>query len=239
VIIEPQRVGAHGEDVLGLVLGHAQDRPAHPAVRDDNESLSYAELYERVAATAAGLSSLGVNAGDRIALYLDNSAVFVTTALACLWVGAPFVPLSVADPPSRVATILQDCDPALVVARDGAEGPSSVPPWAGPAGALRTVTPGALLGAAGRAPQRHVDFDQDAYFIYTSGTTGFPKGVRVQQRAFRLAVVNAAERQGLGPATRVLCVSPRSISTAPTVSFSLPWWPAAASSYPPATSFFS
>ena len=88
---------------LDLMLRHAADRPDALALKDEKGSCSYAELVERVAATAAGLVSLGVEPADRVALWLPNSADFLVTALGCLWLGAPFVPLSMDDPPARLA----------------------------------------------------------------------------------------------------------------------------------------
>jgi acyl-coenzyme A synthetase/AMP-(fatty) acid ligase len=72
---------------------------------------------------------------------------------------------------------------------------------------MRRVGTDRVLGIATQAPQRSLDNERDVYFIYTSGTTGFPKGVRVQEGAFRHAVVNAAEVLGLDDTTRALCVS--------------------------------
>ena len=98
-------------DLLGLVLRHAHDRPLQLALKDDNESFNYAQLAERVASVAAGLAALGVAPGDRVALHLGNSAAFVTSALGCLWAGAPFVPLPLDSPAARLAGLIEDCGP--------------------------------------------------------------------------------------------------------------------------------
>ncbi|MGO8824975.1 MAG: AMP-binding protein, partial [Acidimicrobiales bacterium] len=105
------------------MLRHAADRPDALALKDEKGSCSYAELVERVAATAAGLVSLGVEPADRVALWLPNSADFLVTALGCLWLGAPFVPLSMDDPPARLARAIQDCDPTVIVVSTGDEHP--------------------------------------------------------------------------------------------------------------------
>lgn len=190
--------------VLALVLGHAARNPGSPAVKDDEESLTYGELSERVAAMAAGLSSVGVGPGDRVALYLPNSAAFVIVALACLWVGAPFVPLSVEDPPDRVTRVLADCDPTLVVEPDPRH-------WPGVSAPLRQVdravdVPG-ILATSGPVPPVAEGPERDAYLIYTSGTTGRPKGVRTPERALRTAALSNARAIGLDESTRALCPS--------------------------------
>ena len=74
-------------DLLGLVLAHAELRPDSPALQDDHGRFTYGELARHVANLASGLSALGVGAGDRVGLYLPNSADFVSLALSCLWLG--------------------------------------------------------------------------------------------------------------------------------------------------------
>ena len=144
--------------------------------------------------------------GDRVALHLPNSVDFVVAALACLWIGAIFVPLAVTDPAARLDVILGDCAPAVVVTSDE-EGDGDATPartaghrWV-PISALRAPRaepPGTATGST----------DRVAYAIYTSGTTGTPKGVLIGNRAFAAAVAATADALGLSADTRTLCVSP-------------------------------
>jgi D-alanine--poly(phosphoribitol) ligase subunit 1 len=187
-------------DVLERVLRNAEAAPGDLAVRDDHEEFSYGELAERAAATASGLAGLGVAPGDRVAIDMGNSAGFVTTALGCLWLGAPFVPLSPRDPPGRIARIVADCQPTVIVSSPAGAGAREFV-------TLPTVGVEDLLNQAGPVPARSVDAERDAYLIYTSGTTGAPKGVRIPERAFGWAVANAAMLFGLDRSTRALCVS--------------------------------
>lgn len=189
-------------DPLALtLLRHVVDRPDALAAKDDSEGLTYAQLYERVAALASGLSSLGVSPGDRVAVRLPNSVQFLSVAMACLWLGVPFVPISVDDPARRVQQILIDSEPALFVTLDGDEVILAVPGWV-------RVSPDEILRRGGPVPKRAQDPDRDAYMIYTSGTTGSPKGVRIPVRSFGWAISATAEGLGLDPSTRSLCVSP-------------------------------
>ena len=114
--------GIAGEDVLGLVLRHAQERPEAPALRDDYESFTYKQLEARVKELAAGLHAAGTRPGDRVALNLGNSAAWVTTALACWWLGAIWVPLAAGDPPARAGRMVDDCGAKLIVG--GRQGPT-------------------------------------------------------------------------------------------------------------------
>ena len=187
-------------DLLGLVLRHAAHRPASLALRDDEGSFTYQQLAEHVARSASGLSALGVDAGDRVALFLPNSAEFVVLALACLWLGAAWVPLQPNSPPLRVAAVIEDCGPALVVAR---EEPGLALRGLG----RRRATPGEVAAAASAPAARAQDDERDAYLIYTSGTTGLPKGVRASQRAVCWETCRTAETLGLDETARGLAVS--------------------------------
>src|ERR1700722_19152536 len=105
-------------DVLHGIVTQARTGPDHPAVKDLETELSYAELCDAAARLSSGLASHGVTEGDRVGLLLPNSVDFVVAALASLWIGAIFVPLSVGDPEARLTSIVADCAPAIVIRAD-------------------------------------------------------------------------------------------------------------------------
>jgi amino acid adenylation domain-containing protein len=189
--------------VLHDIIDRALADPNHPAASDLDRELSYAQLIDEVARLGAGLSARGVTEGDRVALLIPNSVDFIVAALASLWVGAVFVPLAVTDPPSRLATIVANCAPALVVTsvRDDDLLSASL------GDAL--LVPMDLLREERRVPVIETDVaTRVAYVIYTSGTTGTPKGVQIGNTAFAAAVRSTTSALGLSRATRTLCVSP-------------------------------
>jgi len=188
--------------VLHDIIDRALADPNHPAAKDLDRQLSYAEMIDEVARLGAGLRSRGVTEGDRVALFIPNSVDFIVAALASLWVGALFVPLAVTDPQSRVAMVVADCAPALVVTSAQVDHllPASLDALRVPIDLLREDERAPVIetGGASRA----------AYMIYTSGTTGTPKGVQIGNSAFAAAVRSTASALGLSRATRTLCVSP-------------------------------
>ena len=191
-------------DVHDAISDHAGRTPDRPAVRDLDRRLSYAELAHEVDDLAAGLVAAGVSAGDRVALRLPNSVDFVVSALACLRIGAIFVPLAPSDPVARVDAIIADCTPMLVMTREDGDGERverrGATPW---------VRYHELLGPDGgsrRLPDPSAE--RSAYAIYTSGTTGAPKGVLIGHDAFARAVHSTVDALGLDHRTRTLCVSP-------------------------------
>jgi D-alanine--poly(phosphoribitol) ligase subunit 1 len=194
-------------DVLHQMVEHARTGPDLPAVKDLGTDLSYAQLCEAAARLGDGLQAHGVKEGHRVALLLPNSVDFVVAALASLWIGAIFVPLSVADPEARLASIVADCTPTLVIR-------SEEPPQGGHAPNPESLG-GSPVFPISALRDDAVDLQEPvpvsprvAYAIYTSGTTGAPKGVLIGSTAFGAAVEATSRALGLDRATRTLCVSP-------------------------------
>jgi amino acid adenylation domain-containing protein len=189
-------------DVLDLIAARAEAAPLHPAAKDLERDLSYTELIADIRRIAAGLERLGVKRHARVALHLPNSVDFLVAALACNWIGAIFVPLAATDPPARLKTIIDDCDPSLVIVDDEAA------QVAEHLSGRLTATMSSLRAEGGNPPTHSTLAGDDAYIIYTSGTTGSPKGVLVGAAAFCQAVRETARALELGQQTRALCVSP-------------------------------
>lgn len=148
---------------------------------------TYAEFHELVARARAGLASLGVKPGDRVAMIADNCVEWAVAAYATYGLGATYVPMYRAQLPKERAFILQDCGATVAIIADRAIR-DQLPP-------LRHIIEldapptdpnsfAALLerGAAAPTPPRSIDPESIAGFIYTSGTTGAPKGVMQSHR---------------------------------------------------------
>jgi len=195
----PRSSGGDPPDVLSVILGHAERQPARICVADLARELSYGDLAGEAGRAAGGLEALGAGHGARVALVMGNSVDFVVAALACMWVGAAFIPIAVSDPPERRASILSDCDPVLVVRTSGSPDTAARVP----------VVDLCELGVkAGAPPAPATDPGCIAYCIYTSGTTGSPKGVMISRSAFATAVAAIGRSQRNDHSSRALCVSP-------------------------------
>ena len=189
-------------DVLGGIVLQARQWPQSPAVKDLTRELSYQDLSDEVERVAIGFARRGVHKGDRVAIHLPNSVDFVVSALAGLWLGALFVPLSISDPDARLSAMLEDCAPALIVVPDGRRDDLDS------LNRYQCLTVAQVAGGGANPGLAPTPADGDAYSIYTSGTTGTPKGVVVANAAFQAAVVNTVGALGLDHHTRSLCVSP-------------------------------
>jgi D-alanine--poly(phosphoribitol) ligase subunit 1 len=195
-------------DVLTAIVGHTRTGPDRPAVKDLDRDLTYGALHDEVTRVAAGLRSRGVREGDRVALLLPNSVDFVVVALACLTLGAIFVPLAVSDPPSRLGVIIGNCAPTVVVTSSDGDGDVAQPARTTSSERSLEVTISELSREVGSLPESGPPGTAGAYIIYTSGTTGTPNGVLIGRAAFAAAVGATADALGLDRTTRTLCVSP-------------------------------
>ncbi len=185
-------------DVLGMILRHASNRhQTMQAAEDDRISITFAELGSAVARIAGGLRACGIGQDARVGLAIPNSVDFLTASLACMWLGAVFVPLDVNEPWQRADTIIEDCAPSLVLTTDDDYRHATM-----------TLARLELPSASGEINEPLIDIPTaPAYIIYTSGTTGKPKGVVISRSAFASSVISAMDALNLDENTRGLCVS--------------------------------
>src|SRR6201996_7562909 len=160
--------------------------------------LSYAELWDRVRRTAAGLRALGVQPEQRILMVVADSPHFAVVYLAAMRVGAIPVPVSTMLRCDGIAELLRDsrarflavtsefaaaAEAAAAAAPELAgilsDFPLSSPGGAPPGNPPPSVPVHLLDELATTAPDDFVydtSADSPAFWLYTSGTTGTPKG---------------------------------------------------------------
>ncbi|MFJ9528252.1 amino acid adenylation domain-containing protein [Streptomyces cyaneofuscatus] len=179
--------------LAGRFLRQAAATPDATALIAGDEEWSYATLAERVTVIAARLRDLGARPEQLIAVALPRSADLVAVLLAVAATGAAYVPVDPDFPADRVAYLLEDSDPLLVV-RPGS-------PLLAPGPYEGTVSE--LPELPGLAPEP----EATAYVIHTSGSTGNPKGVVVTHRALANLLDAVAETLASGPGHRLLAVT--------------------------------
>jgi 4-hydroxybenzoate-CoA ligase len=138
------------------------------------ESWTYGALIAAVRAVAGGLEAAGIGRGDRVLLRIGNSSSFPLVFFGANALGAVPVPTSPMLADSEVARIVEDLEPAAIVA----DGPTRLqaPIVLGPS-ELAALPKHSGRGFARTRP------DDPAFIVYTSGTGGRPKGVVHGQRA--------------------------------------------------------
>ncbi|WP_368039529.1 acyl-CoA ligase (AMP-forming), exosortase A system-associated [Sphingomonas sp. ID1715] len=219
-----QELGGEAQRIDRLTGCGAPDAPALIA---GGETLTYAELEERVAALAGWLVSQGVTPGDRVATWLPKTVTACLMPLAAPRAGAVHVPINPALKRAQVAYILTDSGARLLVTQEiraGTLEPGDVPggcrvlldpprngegdqPKAGgggpPLAQLAGPPPPPLRG--GPPPRSGEDL---AALLYTSGSTGRPKGVMLSQANLWVGAISVARYLQLTPEDRTLCVLP-------------------------------
>ncbi|MFE9960017.1 amino acid adenylation domain-containing protein [Micromonospora sp. NPDC005299] len=166
--------------VADEVQRQAAATPDATALVCDGVPLTYAELNTAANRLARLLVARGAGPETRIALALPRSGELVVAMLAVLKSGAAYVPVDTAYPAGRIAYLLEDAAPALVVANPDTAAlvPGGALVLDGELGADQPD--GDLTDADRRTPLRP---EHPAYVLYTSGSTGRPKGVVVEHRA--------------------------------------------------------
>ena len=154
----------------------------HPAERaalvSRGKATSWGELRDQVARMRGGLSELGVEPGDRVALLAANNWYFVSSYLAVLGVGAVAVPLNPASPAPEVERELEAVGAGMAIV-----GPTSRNAIAGVdidrVPTLNGVVTASELLDGDPAPIVERGDDDLAVLLFTSGTAGAPKAARL------------------------------------------------------------
>ncbi|MEU8893067.1 amino acid adenylation domain-containing protein [Streptomyces sp. NPDC048442] len=175
-VTPPVAAGGADRTVHGLFADVVRERPDAVALTAGGTSLSYAELDERAARTAAGLRALGVAPGSMVGVALERDADLVVTLLGILKADCAYVPMDLHYPEERLRYTVENAGVMVVVG--GLD--EAFPAVRG----TQVVTPAELraLGGGAAPTPLPADGSAPAYVIYTSGSTGRPKGVVVPHR---------------------------------------------------------
>ncbi|MCW3086381.1 MAG: putative acyl-CoA synthetase [Bacteroidetes bacterium] len=154
-----------------LLESAARSYPDATALVDAERKVSYRELDAAADELYKQLKALSVGTTDRIAIYTNKSAEFVSAIFATLKTGAAYVPIDYSAPAERNLFIIENCDvKALIVHKKFQH--LFIDSYT-----LISELPGELLLLKNNKTQLLPSPDDLAYILYTSGSTGKPKGV--------------------------------------------------------------
>lgn len=147
-----------------------------------DQVVSYGELNDQANRLAHHLIGLGVGPECLVGVCLERSIELVVALLGILKAGGAYVPLDPSYPEARLAYMLADASPKVVITTQGLQ--DRLVPSATVIELDTTVTQGLLRQAPQHNPSSSTRRpallpDHPAYVIYTSGSTGQPKGVVV------------------------------------------------------------
>jgi malonyl-CoA/methylmalonyl-CoA synthetase len=162
-------------DPVHWIETHAATNPKSLWLIDARGSETYADLMAAVLNMAGRLVALGTAPGDRVAAKVEKSREALHLYLACLWLGAIYLPLNAGYTDAEIDYFLMDAEPRLFIVplqEVRAEHPTVRVETLGETG------DGSLLNVSASPVGARVQFPSEtiAAILYTSGTTGKPKG---------------------------------------------------------------
>ncbi|MEH1946787.1 MAG: amino acid adenylation domain-containing protein [Nostoc sp.] len=183
-----------------LFEAQVERSPDAIAVTFEDQHLTYRELNNRANQLAHYLQSLGVKPEVLVGICVERSLEMALGILGILKAGGAYVPLDPAYPQERLALILDDVKPLVLLTQKHlvAELPTS---------AAKVVCLDECDLYAQQSQENlssNVIAENLAYVIYTSGSTGTPKGVLITHQALVNHTIAAAKAYKLQPEDRIL-----------------------------------
>lgn len=204
------------------LLYQASHNAEKVALIADGQSYSYADLHRQSSQLANYLQKQGLQKGDRLAIYLENSYATAVAIYAALKLGAIFLVINHQIKSQKLMSIVQDADTAWLISQSGlraqflplldkgiiqnllldkADGQLSF-------NSLENI----FTQVSTDYVQPLVIADDLAALIYTSGTTGDPKGVMHTQSSMLFAIASISEYLQINQTDKILSVLPLAFS---------------------------
>lgn len=188
----------------------ARETPNRVAVQFGDRQWTYRDLDRRAERLAQRLRQAGVGPETLVGIAMERSLEMVAGLLAIHKAGGAYLPLDPALPPTRLALLIEDAQPPVLLTSRGVL-------RALPRTAARIV----LFEAPSEEAKDHCDTGQSApgadrlaYVLYTSGSSGRPKAVEVTQRSLVNLLAAMQREPGFNARDRLLAVTTLSFDIA-------------------------
>jgi len=215
----PQRLLRDG------MIAAAHKHPEKVALVIEGQTYTFSQLLEKSKQLAFALTQRGLQRGDRVAIYMDNTWPCVVSIYATLIAGGVFLVINPQTKADKLEFILNDC--AAKILLTDAHLANVFTSIVDNVGGLSAIISSGDLGKISIDSRVKIEsFDQVldqseplwppvsiipndlAALIYTSGSTGFPKGVMQTHQAMVFAAWSLIEYQRLCDSDRIMLVLP-------------------------------
>ncbi|MEU0147401.1 amino acid adenylation domain-containing protein [Streptomyces sp. NPDC006288] len=182
------RTGIGTDTVVDRFDRAADQDPRRVALVAHGSTMTFAQLRDRSRAVAGVLAGRGIGPETTVGLAIPRSLDWIVALFAVLRVGAAYVPLELDHPDERIAAIVDDARPELILTVSAVS-----PRLTGELVELDRPLPEAepFVTYAPDDPDR---LRHPAYTIYTSGSTGKPKGVVTEYAGLTNMLINHQRR---------------------------------------------
>jgi HIP---CoA ligase len=160
-----------------MVLSAADRFGDAEAIVDGPLRFTFAEVVDRVRCAAGAFADLGVEKGDRVAIWAPNSAEWIIAAFGLLTAGGVLVPVNTRFKTEEAADVVTRSAAKAVLVQKGFLGQD----YAGPAG-IPVIDLKSDFLSSGSPFERAVSGTDTSDVIFTSGTTGRPKGAMMNHQ---------------------------------------------------------
>ncbi len=191
------------ETIPEMVLSSADRFGDAEAVVDGPLRLSFTEVVDRIRCAAGAFRDLGIEKGERVAVWAPNSAEWVIAAFGLLTAGGVLVPVNTRFKAEEAADIIGRSGAKAVLIQKGFLGQD----YAAPAGVPVIDLKSDFL-SSGSPFVDEVSGTDVSDIIYTSGTTGRPKGVMMNHRQNLRLYAEWCELGDLREGDRYLMINP-------------------------------
>jgi acyl-CoA synthetase (AMP-forming)/AMP-acid ligase II len=186
-----------------MVLSAADRFGDAEAVVDGPLRLSFAEVVDRIRCAAGAFAGLGIEKGDRVAIWAPNSAEWLIAAFGLLTAGGVLVPVNTRFKTDEAADIIGRSGAKAVLVQKGFLDQDYTAPAGVPVIDLKSE-----FLSTGSPFHCDVAGDDVSDIIFTSGTTGRPKGARMNHRQTLRMYEEWATLADLREGDRYLMINP-------------------------------
>ncbi len=187
------------DNFADAIMHNAQIAPTSLALITKHHQYNFAQLRQATLNLVEALQTQGVQANDRVLMFLHRGPEVVISMMACSLVGAAFVPLDVEWPDERINSICHQSNAKLLLTNQATERLTLLPCQSSVVNieVLLSSSPESHQSSDERYDALMKSNDMPAYVLFTSGTTGQPKGVEVSQQALSRRLSWVIEHWGL------------------------------------------